>query len=108
MRAVRRTSSPAAFAASVAVVALISACLPSAAGAAERRVPPDFFGVMWDKEIQDAPADVQTAEWAKMARSGVESTRVIFSWNLAQERPEEKPNFVRADQMVRNASLHGI
>src|SRR3954471_7297194 len=108
MRAARRTSSRAAFAASVAVVALISACLPSPAGAAERRVPPGFFGVMWDKEIQDAPADLQAAEWQKMARSGVESTRVIFSWNLAQERPEDKPNFVRADEMVRNAATHGI
>jgi hypothetical protein len=108
MRAARRTSSRAAFAASVAVVALISACLPSAAGAAERRVPPGFFGVMWDKEIQDAPADLQAAEWQKMARSGVESARVIFSWNLAQERPEDKPNFVRADEMVRNAATHGI
>lgn len=108
MRAARKTRSRAAFAASAAVVALICACLPSAAAAAERRVPPGFFGVMWDKEIQDAPADLQAAEWEKMARSGVESTRVVFSWNLAQERPEYKPNFVRADEMVRNAATHGI
>src|SRR4051794_35416862 len=108
MRAVRRTRLRAAFPASAALIALLCACLPSAAGAGERRVPPGFFGVMWDKEIQDAPADLQAAEWEKMARSGVESTRVIFSWNLAQERPEDKPNFVRADQMVRNASMHGI
>ena len=109
MKPARRTSARAACAASLAaLVVLIAACLPPAAAAAERRVPPGFIGVMWDKEIQDAPAELQAAEWEKMARSGVESARVVFSWNLAQEEPQFKPNFVRADEMVRNASTHGI
>ena len=109
MRAARRTSARAACAASAAaLLGLIALLAPAAAGAAERRVPPRFVGVMWDKEIQDAPADVQAAQWEKMARSGVESARVIFAWNLAQEEPQFKPNFVRADEMVRNAARHGI
>lgn len=107
MRAARRTSARAACAASVALVALLGALAP-AASAAERRVPPRFVGVMWDKEIQDAPPELQKAQWETMARSGVESARVIFSWNLAQEQPHFKPNFVRADEMVRNAATHGI
>ena len=109
MRAARRTSARAACAASLAaLVALIAACPAPAAGAAQRKVPPGFIGVMWDKEIQDAPPELQAAQWDKMARSGVESTRVVFSWNLAQEQSAYKPNFVRADEMVRNASRHGI
>jgi len=106
MRAARRTSARAACAASLA--ALLALLAPAVAGAGERKVPPRFVGVMWDKEIQDAPAELQAAQWDRMARSGVESARVIFSWNLAQEQPEHKPNFVRADEMVRNAATHGI
>jgi hypothetical protein len=64
--------------------------------------------MMWDKEIQDAPRELQTPQWDAMARNGVETARVIFSWNLAQEEPQFKPNFVRADAMVEDASRHGI
>ena len=90
------------------LIALLAAALPAAAGAAERKVPRGFVGVMWDKEIQDAPADVQRAQWERMARSGVESARVIFSWHLAQEPPGAQPDFSRTDQMVRNGAAHGI
>jgi hypothetical protein len=81
----------------------------SAAGhAGERKVPRGFIGVMWDKEIQDAPGDLQREQWARMARSGVESARVIFSWALAQAGPGSELDFTRSDQMVRNAAMHGI
>ena len=104
MRAARRTRALAACASCLALLLLLAAPAP----AAERKVPPRFVGVVWDKEIQDAPAAVQARQWREMAQNGVESTRVIFSWNLAQARATVKPNFVRADQMVRNAARHGI
>lgn len=63
---------------------------------------------MWDKEIQDAPPEVQAPQWPAMAQNGAETTRVIFAWHLAQEQRQHKPNFVRADQMVASASRHGI
>jgi hypothetical protein len=107
MKAARRTSARAACAAASALVAALALVVP-AAGAAERRVPPRFVGVMWDKDIQDAPREVQTPEWERMARSGVETARVIFAWNLSQEEPQHKPNFVRADAMVEDAARHGI
>src|SRR4051794_25158330 len=99
MRAARRTCARAACAASLAALAALSLPTAPAAEAAPRKVPPRFVGVMWDKDIQDAPAELQTAQWRTMAQSGVESARVIFSWNLAQEERRFKPNFVRADQM---------
>ena len=107
MRAARRTSTRAACAASLAALLLTAVAAP-AAPAAGRRVPPRFVGVMWDKEIQDAPGDVQSPQWAAMARNGVETARVIFSWNLAQDERRFKPNFVRADAMVEGAARHGI
>jgi len=116
MRAARRTRGRAACAAAsraTAVAVLVALCalaaaVPAVAGAAERKVPRGFVGVMWDKEIQDAPPDLQRAQWQTMARSGVESARVIFSWHLAQEPPGSEPDFTRTDQMVRNAAAHGI
>lgn len=111
MRGAGKTNSRAAFAASVAsLAAVIAPAAPAApaAQAGERLVPPRFVGVMWDKEIQDGPADLQAAQWATMARSGVESARVIFSWNLAQGDPRSKPDFARTDAMVRNGAMHGI
>jgi polysaccharide biosynthesis protein PslG len=108
MRAARRTCARAACAASLAALTALILPIAPAAEAASRKVPPRFVGMMWDKEIQDAPAELQTAQWRTMAQSGVESARVIFSWNLAQDERQFKPNFVRADQMVRDAATHGI
>lgn len=100
----------AACAASLALVlaALAAGTAPAAAHAGDRKVPPRFIGVMWDKGIQDADAGLQADQWRTMALSGVESTRVIFGWHLAQLERSHKPNFVRADQMVANAARHGI
>lgn len=95
-------------AAALILLALLAVAATTPAQAGERRVPPRFFGVMWDKHIQNAPTDVQEQQWAQMKRSGVESARVIFGWHLAQSSRSVKPNFVRTDQMVRNASLRGI
>lgn len=87
------------------LVALLAA--PAAADAARRQVPPRFFGTMWDKQVQDASPAIQDAQWAKMAVNGVESARVIFSWNLAQEQ-QGQTSFRYTDPMVENAARHGI
>jgi len=78
------------------------------AGAAERSAPKRFVGVMWDREIQDAPREVQSRQWAAMAASGVETARVIFSWELAQPEQGKPPSFALTDVMAEEAARHGI
>jgi hypothetical protein len=89
-----------------ALCALLAAA--PAAGAAGRSVPPNFTGVMWDKEIQDAPQEVQREQWATMALSGVETARVIFAWHLAQPVKEQPPSYALTDVMVEEAARQGI
>jgi hypothetical protein len=91
-----------------AVALIVLAAMPGGAGAATRKVPARWFGTMWDKAIQDSPADFQDAQFATMAKSGVESTRSIFAWNLAQPDEGQPPSFALTDQMVRNGAAHGI
>src|SRR4051812_10005229 len=91
------------------LLALIGALIvaPAPADAAKRKVPPKFYGTMWDKEIQDGSPELYDQEWAKMAVNGVEATRAIFSWNLAQE-VQGQTTFQYTDPMVAAASRHGI
>jgi polysaccharide biosynthesis protein PslG len=77
------------------------------AEAAKRRVPHDFYGVMWGGAATDAPTDQQDAHWALMATSGVESVRVVFRWSFAQRVPGP-PDFSRTDLAVELAARHGI
>jgi len=93
----------------VLFLALIGALLavPAAADATKRKVPPKFYGAMWDKEIADAPPRVYDQQFAKMAVSGVEAARVIFSWNLAQER-QGQTTYRFTDPMIEYAARHGI
>jgi len=78
------------------------------AGATERLAPKRFAGVMWDREIQDSPLAIQRQQWATMASSGVETTRSIFSWDLAQPAEGGPIGFRRTDVMVEQAARHGI
>jgi hypothetical protein len=91
------------------LLALIGALLvaPAPADAAKRKVPPRFYGVMWDKEIQDGSSELYDQEWGRMAANGVEAARVIFSWNLAQEQ-QGQTTFRFTDPMVAAAASHGI
>jgi hypothetical protein len=92
------------------LLALIGALLvaPAPADAAKRKVPPKFYGAMWDKEIQDGSPALYDQEWAKMATGGVEAARVIFSWNLAQSHQGQPTTFKYTDPMVAAAANHGI
>lgn len=89
--------------------ALLGALLavPATADAAKRKVPQRFFGVMWDKEIGEAPNKLQSRQFAKMAVNGVETSRAVFSWYLAEGRPG-RISYRYTDQIVRNAARHGI
>jgi hypothetical protein len=92
------------------VLLLAMTLAPGGAGAAtaKRVVPKQFVGVMWDREIQDAPRKVQKEQWATMAASGVESARAIFSWDLAQPEKGKPVYFTLTDVMVEEAARHGI
>jgi polysaccharide biosynthesis protein PslG len=79
-----------------------------AAAAAKRDVPQGFFGVDFDREVQYAGPQGQDANWAAMARNGVESARVIFDWRDAQPAEDAPPKFVRTDRFVRFAAAHGV
>jgi hypothetical protein len=92
------------------IAALIAAallCVPAAADAAKRKVPPKFYGTMWDKQIQDASPQIYEQQFATMAVSGVEAVRVIFSWNLAQET-QGQTTFRYTDPMIEYSARHGI
>ena len=92
----------------VAVVGALLAAVPAASAAGSNTVPSRFTGVMWDRDIQDAPREVQEQQWAVMARSGVGSVRAIFAWHLAQPDPGRPPDFARTDTMVELAAKHRI
>ncbi|MBX5470207.1 MAG: hypothetical protein IRZ21_09955 [Thermoleophilaceae bacterium] len=81
------------------------ACLLAAAPAQARRdVPRGFYGAVLDGAVAQAP----DAQWARMARAGVESVRTVFSWEAAQPSPGAPPSFERTDRLVAGAVAHGI
>jgi hypothetical protein len=88
-------------------VALMLALAP-AAEAAKRRVPQGFFGVMYDRGAPLAPEGDQDAQNALMARSGVESTRVVFSWAATQPQPALPPDLTNYDALVARMTRHGV
>ncbi|HEX8066661.1 MAG TPA: hypothetical protein VF520_09070 [Thermoleophilaceae bacterium] len=91
------------------LIAALVACLPAAtATAAKRTVPRGFHGVDYDREVSWAPQDVQTRMWAEMARTGVESARVVFDWSEAQKEPGVPTSFHETDPIVRQAASHGV
>jgi hypothetical protein len=88
--------------------AVVLPVMPGAA-AAQRAVPPLFYGANWDGEIEmNAPDSLRDSENARMARSGVESVRVPFEWSRAQPREDLPFNHTRTDRFVRHAVTHGI
>ena len=73
------------------------------ADAAPRRVPRGFYGMTFDRDVAQASDSVQARHWALMARSGVESARVVFSWREAQPNPWLPPSFDITDAIVERA-----
>jgi hypothetical protein len=91
----------------LAIGALLLAATPPAEGA-QRKVPPDFYGVMWDGAATKAPDAQQAALWDLMARSGVEAVRTEFSWAAAQPVGGEPPSFAATDRVVALAAARDI
>ncbi len=93
-----------------AVAALVVALLATAApAAAQRDVPQNFYGVNYDADIATrATPAVHDAEFDLQTRSGVETTRVVFSWAKMQTRPGGTPRWAQTDPVVGRAALRGI
>ena len=94
----------------IALAGMAAVLLASAApAAAQRDVPQNFFGVNYDAHIADwATGAVANEEWKLQARSGVETTRVVFSWNKAQPEKGKVPSWHLIDPVVARASRQGI
>jgi hypothetical protein len=90
----------------LAATLLLLALAPAAA--AERRVPQGFYGAMWDGKIEGAAPEVQEAEWDRMALSGVESVRTVFSWERAQPQRGAAFDFSFTDRLVEWATERNI
>ncbi|MFL5826953.1 MAG: beta-galactosidase [Thermoleophilaceae bacterium] len=92
----------------LAVAAALACLLLSATAQARRSVPQGFFGTVLDGGLLRAPQSVQDAQWARMATSGVESVRTVFSWAALQPNEGAPPEFSATDRVVAGASAHGI
>ena len=86
----------------------VTAAVLLAAPAAEARVPYGFYGVVYDRGVADAPAEVQETQWGTMAASGVESVRIVFSWARAQPEAGQAPSFAETDAVVARATVRRI
>ena len=93
----------------IVITALAMAALAApAAEAAKRKVPSSFSGVMYDGGAESDPPQVQDAQMALMARSGVESLRTVFSWRDIQPAKDGPLDFTQTDAVVGMAARHGI
>ena len=86
------------------VTAAVSGLLAPGARAAARPVAPGFLGVTYDREVADAPARAQDAQWNAMARAGVRAVRVVFRWDRAQPDGPGRPRFQATDDIVARAA----
>ena len=87
---------------------LLLSLLPAAADAATRKVPFGFWGANYDGLIiVRASAGTRAQTWAKMADSGVESTRTSFFWSHA-EFYKGQLDFSTTDDLVAIATANNI
>lgn len=86
-----------------AVVAATCALATPATAATSR-----FFGVVYDRDVNEASATVQDAQFVKMRKSGVRTVRRVFSWAAAQPEQSRPPNFAETDALVARAARNDI
>lgn len=91
----------------VLLAATLVAAVPAHA-AGKRRAPQGFYGVMWNRAATEVPKELHDAEFALMARSGVESVRTVFSWAAAQPAPGQPPSMIETDRVVALAAARHI
>jgi hypothetical protein len=78
------------------------------AEAAKRKVPRGFYGVMWNRAGTDVPKSLHDQQFTRMARSGVESLRTVFSWAGAQRVAGEPVDFGATDHVLTLAAPRHI
>jgi hypothetical protein len=87
------------------VAVLLLLVLAPAADA--RRAPRGFFGVSLNVGARGSPFEGDQ-QWNLLARTGVESVRVLFSWPDAQPSAAAPFDFSRTDVLVGQAARRGI
>jgi hypothetical protein len=95
----------------VLILVIVLATMLSAASSAAadaRRVPEGFYGVTYDGPIRGSSELEQQAQWALMARSGVESARVVVNWRHTQPQAGQAPDLTATDQVAALAARSGI
>jgi hypothetical protein len=88
------------------VAAVASACALAAApaGAASTR----FYGVVYDRDVTTASAQVQDQQFTLMRKSGVRTVRRVFSWAAAQPTEGQPPDLTDTDALVARAARNDI
>lgn len=89
----------------ILVAVVVAACVASAPAEA---VPARFYGVVYDRDVSEAPAATQDAQFALMKKTGVRTVRRVFSWAAAQPTEGTPPNFADLDALVARASRNDI
>src|SRR4051795_13731720 len=89
----------------VAAVALVCALTPAAA---TRASAGRFHGVVYDRDVSQAPAATQDAQFALMRKTGVRSVRSVFSWAAVRPAAGQPPNFADTDALVARAARNDV
>jgi hypothetical protein len=71
-------------------------------------VPHGFYGVNYGGPVENAPSEIQSSLWDKLAAGGAESARVLFNWELAQPEAHGAFEWSRIDALVSNAVRRGM
>jgi hypothetical protein len=87
---------------------LLVALAAAPAAEAKRHVPYAFYGVNANGPLLRSADGVQERQWAAMARSGVESARVVFSWAQMQPEESQPPDFEKSDAVVSRAARRRV
>src|SRR3954447_5468997 len=91
-------------AALVAVVATACAIAAAPAAASAAR----FYGVVYDRDVSEAPAATQDQQFTLMHKTGVRSVRRVFSWAAAQPTEGQPPDLTETDALVARAARNEI
>jgi hypothetical protein len=87
---------------------LLALCLAApAAGAAERKVPRGWLGVVADGPLT-APGATMDGEWDRLAGSGAESVRTAFYWPSAKREAAAPPDLSAYDAVVLAAARRNV
>ena len=91
------------------LVAAVAACLllAPAADAGKRKVPRGFFGSVYAGDIEGSNPLVQMKAFDRLAGIGVESTRVVFNWDLAN-KVKGVIDWRRTDSALSLAAQHNM